>query len=668
MFKKWVVLLLLLPLNMMWIKAEEEDDDSGIVDYTNLYRRNLHQMLTHRNPAIEPCDNFFQHACGGVQNGDPKTTSNEAAYDVPPFLYNAQDRMQFFKNTRGKFKTKAGLLLRNLYNACKNRSQIYKNKNGQWLRMISAVDFLADNAYIYRNFPFLSYQWLELTPNYTPNWVELAATMAAHGIPTLLNIFFAENTIYIAPLDIICPGFTTIRESLKPLMRSRNAQIKNIIAHEIHIFCRELTGKMNTDSEEILQNSQPSDEEENTSSEKTTSILIDETITTYFENFFYINLNFTKKEFESARKLPIDIERLSEILNIMRNADTRIMHNYLLWQAYEQLKYEDCFLLTEEFERILFSEYWEWHVFSPYFDRNVAIASFLLHTTRFQKYRRDTYMSGTWDKFLFKKLRRKDFNIERVIKHHVSKYLSPELVESVYVDNTTKTNSNNFYTNLLNLRKRQLRNTFFTHVIDTENLNHPAYFLQQFLFFCILMVHQPLFHYYATQSFDMWYNSNILYSSDGYYFALDCLVEQNTVQRIYENSQSEKVDFKSEAYDTNIDFDDSNNSLYNDLSAEEVKSIFQFYGAFVESYRDYQFWLEGETFAFAEDFVLEYYHINSISIMFYAVAQLYCGRNDAYYSTLINRSFMNALEFQVAFNCSTEAPMNPRVKCMIRNY
>ncbi|XP_036335599.1 uncharacterized protein LOC118745992 [Rhagoletis pomonella] len=249
-------------------------------------------------------------------------------------------------------------------------------------------------------------------------------------------------------------------------------------------------------------------------------------------------------------------------------------------------------------------------------------------------------MGEQWDRFLYAKLQRSDFNLPRLLSTYAKTSLDPSNLTHIYEADTFV--EGDFYGNLLAFRRRQLRNSFFTAFIDTEDYNHPIYFLRHFLHFTILTLQRPLFHYFATLGFDLWHKPDLLYNSDGYYTALDCLERQSL-----------------------LNFGDV--PVFQLLDDTQVAEVFRFYRAFVETFRDYNFWLEGESFAFAEDHVLEHFHLTSKRILFYAVAQQYCGRNDAWYGLLINRSFMNMPQFEAAFECDAEAPMNPLVKCMINH-
>lgn len=378
----------------------------------------------------------------------------------------------------------------------------------------------------------------------------------------------------------------------------------------------------------------------------TEDIMLDEMNVEYFSTYFSL-LNFTEDEIKDALKLPLDVPKIRLVLTIFRRTEPRIIYNYVMWRGYEALRLitNDCYLLTEEFEDLLLAEYWHWNIFERYFSRRVAIATYLFHTTRFQQWRKTVLMGENWDAFLDKKPERKDFNLPRLLKNYANVALEPTRLVETY--KTLVWQRNVFYKNLLEMRRLRIRGEFTkSQLQDPDDVNSAHYFLRKFLYFTLLVVKEPLFHYYATQGLELWQASQLLHSTDGFYTAQDCLGYQNS-RYVDENVESS-----------------SSSSIYQFLSEQEILEIFGFYRTFIASYRDYQFWLSGEFFAFAEDFVLRTYDLDSRRIMFYAVAQQYCGRNDALFSSLINRSFMNMHEFQGAFNCTFEAPMNPEVKCM----
>ncbi|XP_065367806.1 uncharacterized protein Nepl9 [Calliphora vicina] len=603
-------------------------------NFTFIYRDYLRNMVVIMDRNVEPCEDFFRHACGNFehfQNGEisPDKESeepgdfSESDRDVVPFLYNKQDYYTFFETHKQNFGTIPGILVRNVYDLCKYSQKDEKGKRKIWRRMIHDIPFLRHDHDLLRKWPFLQYQWEMYGQQLDLSWPILAAEFSAHGLNTFFNVFFAENTIYVTPNDeLYCPDLNEFKMSILPLLRKRNAQIADIIGGELWLLCRQLKGEVAISGE--LDN--------------VTNLLVDDTMSEYFQRLF-IRLNFTELEIENARKILVYIDKLNETMALLHYTNPRIVYNFILWQGYQQIQNtDDCFSLTQEFDSLLQVEYWNWYAFDQHFSRNVAMALYLFHTTRFQKHYRQFVTSTSWERLFQHRSQRKDLNIERTIKNYTKQYLDIEKYTSAFKSELFSNEKPTFYSHLLELRRLKLRSTFLNphEDSDTEDLN----FFKEFINFSILLLYRPRLHYFASYAREMWLNSKVLENSDGFYAALDCLMHQ-----------------------TALNMEDSD--LYDDLSMDQVKDIFNFYTAFIEALADYKFWLESENFAIAEDFILEYFKLDSLRVVFYAVAQQFCGRNDAAYSTLINRSYMNMPQFQTAFKCESIDEMNPITKCMI---
>lgn len=215
--------------------------------------------------------------------------------------------------------------------------------------------------------------------------------------------------------------------------------------------------------------------------------------------------------------------------------------------------------------------------------------------------------------------------------------------------------SKQFYKLLLTLKRYQIRSNFYKtpndiddiddnmkDVIDADNGNlFYNNLLKEFIWFTILLTNRPLVHFYATQNREMWSHSEILYTTDGLYTSVDCLLQQTNIETDY------NVPFK-------------------EMPEQQMLEVYKFYKVFAATKRDYEFWLDGEIFAISEEFILEYYQMSTNHIMFYAVAQQYCGRNDNHFSYLINRSYMNYPDFDNIFNCTDHNDaMIPLHKCSL---
>uniref|UniRef100_A0A1B0FFD7 Peptidase M13 N-terminal domain-containing protein n=1 Tax=Glossina morsitans morsitans TaxID=37546 RepID=A0A1B0FFD7_GLOMM len=606
-------------------------------NFTFIYRNYLQHMLDTIDSEVKPCENFFEHACGNFGKGtqtfnnfeEIEELSQLIEYDeIPPFLYNRQDRFKFFVNNRHKFRTKTGIILKDLYDLCKTAENL--NNHHLWYRLLNEIPFLTIDREWLMKWPFLRFQWLEFKIELNLDWILLAAEFAAHGFNTFLEVFFVENTVFVGPNEnIICPNLEEIINDLKPLLlyRERNIQIAYIIANELSTFCRQLNGEISS-SMEIA------------TIETDGELFKQQILDKYFQRYF-LSLNFSDINLENSRKITIRLRRLNEMFIILQATDDRIIYNFILWHMMRQLHITDCFNLIENFENLLITEYWNWHVFEAQINRDVALAMYLFHTTRFQKYRRKILLSNQWDRFLSRKLERKDFNIERSIKSYARDYLNSGNISTYYESFDTKTFT--FYSLLLRIKSLHMRSAFFKPYMDDEDVNNSYYFLKEFLHFSILILYRPLVHYYATMAYDMWLQSSLLYQTDAFYTVYDCLQRQRALQ-LYADEYDEK--------------------LYEIVIEEQAKDIYKFYASFIAVLEDYRFWLEGENFSITEDFILEYFKLDSSRVMFYAAAQQYCNRNDHLFNRIINRSFMNMPEFHEAFNCSDDAAMNPQFKCM----
>lgn len=623
---QFVICLICVILHLVLgrMTTESSDSESGQF-FSQLYKRNLKQMIELRNVSVEPCVDFYAHACGNVAPSD--------ADAVPPFLYNMQDRMEFFQAQHMNFQTLPGKLLSQLYSECKERQQRNRLSTSHWESLLQQVPFLAQHEDVLAAWPFLRHQWQRQQLDARLNWIQLSAQLAAHGLPTLLHIYFAEHTIYVAPMpEIPCPNLRGFQDSMSEQLAGRHPQVAHIVAHEMRVLCRGMRG-------ELPLIGSLSQRRRDASSAKQEQLELDDNTMEYFQTFF-AQLNFTEYELSKARKLPLDVERITQAWRALRQTEPRIVYNYLLWQVQQQLLYEDCFQLATEFERLLHTELWQWHVLAPSLTRDVALAMYQLHTTRFQQQRRATLSRRDWYGHLLpESVERKELQVGRLLHAHAQLYLNLSELTQAY--SQVQFSPGSFYGNLLQLRHAQLRHSFGSPYVDEEDVQQPAYFLRHFLHFVLLSLHRPMYHYYATQGLELWRQSRLLQHTDGYYTALDCLERQT-----------------EQLYDAELA------PIYRPLGSHEVADLFHFYRSFQAAQRDYRFWLQGERFLFAEQFVLQYFGLDERRVLFYAVAQQLCNRHDEIFAAQLNRGYMNLPEFQAAFKCDAQAAMNPPAKCM----
>lgn len=604
--------------------TESSDSESGQF-FSQLYKRSLKQMIELRNVSVEPCTDFFAHACGNSVQSDVDA--------VPPFLYNMQDRMEFFQAQHMQFETQPGKLLSQLYSECRER-QSSRSHSTHWENLLQQLPFLARHEDVLVAWPFLRHQWQRRQLDERLNWIHLSAQLAAHGLPTLLHIYFAEHTIYVAPMsELPCPSLRGFQDSMSEQLEGRHQQVGHIVAHEMRVLCRGMRG-------ELPLADSVTHRRRHTRQEQQQQLEVDDNSMEYFQTFF-AQLNFTEQELAEARKLPMDVDRIKQAWHVLRHTEPRIVYNYVLWQAQQKLRYEDCFELATEFERLLHTELWQWHVLAKHVTRDVALAMYQLHTTRFQQQRRAQLSRRDWHGHLWpESVERKELQVARLLNAHAQLYLNlSELTQSY---SQLQFVPGAFYGNLLQLRHAQLRHSFGSPYVDEEDVQQPAYFLRHFLHFVLLSLHRPMYHYYATQGLQLWRQSGLLQHTDGYYTALDCLERQT--QQLYDADELA--------------------SIYRPLGPHEVADLFHFYRSFQAAQRDYRFWLQGERFLFAEQFVLQYFGLDERRVLFYAVAQQLCHRHNEIFAAQLNRGYMNLHEFQAAFKCSANTPMNPPAKCM----
>lgn len=265
------------------------------------------------------------------------------------------------------------------------------------------------------------------------------------------------------------------------------------------------------------------------------------------------------------------------------------------------------------------------------------MVNFLYQIHRFEKYRKGILSQEHWEIFLNRKLLQRDFNIQRLIHSHANNFYSDIDYAGV------KVSWNKFYRNIFYMRKRSLRNLFLKESIDDEDINHGNYFLRLFINYTLMIQQRPMYIFYTTQAFQMWYSSGILYNWDTRFNAIECLKHQEMLN--------------SGEWDSSPETEESEDVL-NEIYKENK--------AFKEAFHDYHFWLNWQMFNFVEDVMLKkFIFLNSKTVMFYSFAQKYCSSTEKKTETIINRNFMNLDIFVDAFNCWEDTPMNQLNICRI---
>ncbi|XP_044251031.1 uncharacterized protein Nepl9 [Drosophila takahashii] len=643
---RWKLQFTLLAIVVQIVRSQngqdpevETDSDSEVESgqfFTHLYKKNLQQMVRIKNDSLDPCEDFYAHAC---ENYDRTLEENPDEF-LPPYLYNKQDRLNFFTAQVGNFETIPGMLISQLYKECRARGEsnvfgVTAEPTTHWQRLMEEIPFLASHGEVLSSWPILRHQWERRQLNGQLNWIAFSAQLAAHGLPTLIRIYFALDTIYVSPMEELpCPSVEDFKSSLSDVLEGRHHRVPHIIAHEMRVLCRGMRGEL------PLVRSLTKNGGTTTDRPSQEQLLLDDNTMDYFQHFFAA-LNFSKEQLERARKFSLNVEKITQAWEVLRHTEPRIVYNYVMWQAIEQLRYPDCYRVSEEFERLLHSEYWQWHVLGAHLSREVALAAYQLHTTRFQKLRRSSLSTRDWYGHLWPaSVEKKELQVARILQVHAQNYLNITELNEIYGDLGFVNGS--FHGNLLLLRRAQLRHSFVSPYLDEEDVNQPAYFLRHFLHFVLLSLHRPTYHYYATQGLELWRQSGLLLDTDGRYTAMDCLERQS-----FQHYDAESA------------------PIYRQLGSEEVAEIFHFYRSSQASIRDYHFWLQGERFAFAETFVLEFFGLDPQKVLFYAVAQQLCNRQTEIFTAQLNRGYMNMPEFQEAFKCGAHKPMNPPSRCMI---
>lgn len=135
---QWQLSMLLIAIQLARPEEHNNDDSDSGRFFTQIYKRNLKQLVELRNTTVEPCENFYAHACGNFDRFMARADADDA---LPPYLYNRQDRMEFFQSQHVNFQTMPGKLLSQLYGECRARGMSARSPGAHWERLRQQLPF-----------------------------------------------------------------------------------------------------------------------------------------------------------------------------------------------------------------------------------------------------------------------------------------------------------------------------------------------------------------------------------------------------------------------------------------------------------------------------------------------------------------------------------------------
>ena len=185
------------------------------------YKENLEAIVNISDQRLDPCVNFYQHACGNFKqfNWDEHT---------PPHLYDAADREDAFNFFRLNFTTNSGKKLNLLFESCKDN---LKSKEA----MMEELDFIK----FLHGWPYLPSQWNK--QEIRVDIPTLLGMLASGGYSVFLKVFFAHKTIYLGPDDIRPCNYKRIMKQWRWILgRHYNFNHLEMFSYEIFYLCKSL--------------------------------------------------------------------------------------------------------------------------------------------------------------------------------------------------------------------------------------------------------------------------------------------------------------------------------------------------------------------------------------------------------------------------------------------